>query len=568
MAAARARCSLGALALRLSALATGCRTSTTPTRTRTSCRGRSGCSGTPTTRTTSSTRPRFTYLLHVVFWARWGGDGVQARLRRRPGRRLRWSRAWSARVLGTVAVGLLCLGRRRGCSTAGRACSRRRCWPSRSCRSTTRTSRSTTSRRSRRCASRSSASPGVLRRGEPDRLRAGGRRPRARVRDEVHGRDRAAVALIAAALVARRARGRPDRCARRSRLLGCVRRARGLPRRQPVRAARLRHVPDGLREQSAASSDGGGKLGLTEDERHRLLPALARLGPRAGPGARGGSPARPAAGAAPPRGARSCSCPGRCVFLLFMGSQDRFFARWLLPVYPLLCLLAAYGALVAAVGPRAARRARRWRARRWPSWLLCGAGLRLLASTTTVVARARRHPRARCATGWSPTSREGSKIVVEPIAPDQWATTPAPVARHRQRRPLDQVAHLALTRQQRRDAARAAASAAWSSSRTTSARPAPSCVDSYARGGFCWVVTGSTQFGRAYAEPEEVPQAMRYYDELRRRGEARLRGHARTTTGARACRSPSTTRFNAYPLAYQRPGPEIVVYRLHEADCA
>ena len=33
-----------------------------------------------------------------------------------------------------------------------------------------------------------------------------------------------------------------------------------------------------------------------------------------------------------------------------MGTQDRFFARWLLPVYPLLCLLAAYGAVLLAAG--------------------------------------------------------------------------------------------------------------------------------------------------------------------------------------------------------------------------
>ena len=51
----------------------------------------------------------------------------------------------------------------------------------------------------------------------------------------------------------------------------------------------------------------------------------------------------------------------------------------------------------------------------------------------------------------------------------------------------------------------------------------PELVDSYEKGGFCWVVTGSTQFGRAYADPQEVPDALRYYDELRRRGEVVFR---------------------------------------------
>ena len=61
--------------------------------------------------------------------------------------------------------------------------------------------------------------------------------------------------------------------------------------------------------------------------------------------------------------------PSILVFLVFMGAQDRFFARWLLPVYPLLCLLAAYGGGgCSRLGDRArsagrARRGpRRWRA--------------------------------------------------------------------------------------------------------------------------------------------------------------------------------------------------------------
>src|SRR3712207_7762522 len=35
--------------------------------------------------------------------------------------------------------------------------------------------------------------------------------------------------------------------------------------------------------------------------------------------------------------------------------------------------------------------------------------------------------------------------------------------------------------------------------------------------GYCWVVVGSTQRGRAEADPEEVPKAIAYYKELERR---------------------------------------------------
>ena len=86
----------------------------------------------------------------------------------------------------------------------------------------------------------------------------------------------------------------------------------------------------------------------------------------------------------------------------------------------------------------------------------------------------------------------------------------------------------------------------------------PELVDSYEKGGFCWVVTGSTQFGRAYADPQEVPDALRYYDELRRRGEVVYRI---SPSGDRAAFSFDYS-FNYYPLAYERPGPEIVIYRL------
>src|SRR4029079_11500546 len=47
----------------------------------------------------------------------------------------------------------------------------------------------------------------------------------------------------------------------------------------------------------------------------------------------------------------------------------------------------------------------------------------------------------------------------------------------------------------------------------------PGLLGAYARGGFCWVVMGSTQYGRAFADPEQVPKAIEYYDALRRDAE-------------------------------------------------
>jgi hypothetical protein len=89
----------------------------------------------------------------------------------------------------------------------------------------------------------------------------------------------------------------------------------------------------------------------------------------------------------------------------------------------------------------------------------------------------------------------------------------------------------------------------------------PVDLDRYRRAGFCWVVTGSTQYGRAFAEPGDVPQAIRYYDRLRREAKEvyRVSPYA---PGSRPARFSFDFSFNSYPLAFERPGPEVRIYHL------
>ena len=87
----------------------------------------------------------------------------------------------------------------------------------------------------------------------------------------------------------------------------------------------------------------------------------------------------------------------------------------------------------------------------------------------------------------------------------------------------------------------------------------PALVDRYRQRGFCWVVTGSNQYGRAYADPKAVPQAIRYYDELKRQADLVYRVRPYTARGIPFSFDYS---FNYYPLQFDRPGPEIEVYRL------
>ena len=37
--------------------------------------------------------------------------------------------------------------------------------------------------------------------------------------------------------------------------------------------------------------------------------------------------------------------PAPIVFIIFMGDQQRFFGRWLMPIFPIVAILAAYGAV-------------------------------------------------------------------------------------------------------------------------------------------------------------------------------------------------------------------------------
>ena len=232
------------------------------------------------------------------------GDGVRARAcaraRARDGRR---------RAAG--------VGRPAAVRPRRRRWSPPRCWPSPSCPSTTRTSRSTTCRRSRRCASRWSGSPACTARNRaPDYALAGAALGVACATKYTAGI--VLVSLLAAAAASRGAAAARCRACAAWRWRACSRwPASWSPTR--TRCWTSTRSATGLRQQSEASSDGGGKLGLTQESGILYyletptwglgwLPALAALGGRRGPGA-----ARPAAGArARPGAAAVRALHGRC----------------------------------------------------------------------------------------------------------------------------------------------------------------------------------------------------------------------------------------------------------------
>jgi hypothetical protein len=246
--------------------------------------------------------------------------------------------------------------------------------------------------------------------------------------------------------------------------------------------------------------------------------------------------------------------PAPLLLFLYLGQQTRFFARWMLPIYPLLAMLAAWGLVVAV------RRVRvRW-ALAAGAVLLCLQGLVYSIHNDRVLARADTRQTAR---DWMVSHiPAGTKVVVEPIAPDQWAADPGyfnPATRsgNRWNKWLTSRSRVANDGSLINGPGRVVKLEDYE--RTTR----PDLVPSYRDGGFCWVVTGSTQYGRAYADPKQVPQAIRYYDALKRAGD--LVYEAKPYSGRTSLPFSFDYSFNYYPLSFDRPGPEIRIYRLR--DC-
>jgi hypothetical protein len=278
--------------------------------------------------------------------------------------------------------------------------------------------------------------------------------------------------------------------------------------------------------------------------------------------------------------------PAPLLFLVFMGLQGRYFGRWLMPILPLLCILAAFFALwlaarLAALVGRAldARRraSRSSSAGRSPAPLALAAAVLLAAlllaqglaySVHSGLVLARADTRNVTREWMLAHVPRRARIVAEPISPDGWAREyPGAVPATRNRgvwlkypglvdrlAPSDPSGPLQQGGRQ---------VATENYVRTLS----PALVDYYERKGYCWVISGSTQSGRAYADPRAVPLAIAYYRTLKERGEVVFRSspYAR---GEGPVPFGFDWSFDYYPLSYERPGPSVTVYRLHGGRCA
>ena len=256
--------------------------------------------------------------------------------------------------------------------------------------------------------------------------------------------------------------------------------------------------------------------------------------------------------------------PAPIAFIIFMGDQQRFFGRWLMPIFPIVAIVGAYGAVELV----------RWlvRARRVPVPVAASLVVVFLLAQSVVAvlhndAVLSRPDTRNLARGWMVAHvPAGAKVVIEPLVSDNWAT--------------DVGASLSATP----TGDRWYRYATWLTDMDSNGQPLPAgqrryvdvdqyertlrpaLLDAYVSSGYCWLVIGSLQAGRAFAQPQDAPGSVAYYAELANR--ARLMYHVSPfSRGTHAVPFNFDWSIDYYPRQYRRPGPELSVYRLSGGEC-
>jgi hypothetical protein len=257
--------------------------------------------------------------------------------------------------------------------------------------------------------------------------------------------------------------------------------------------------------------------------------------------------------------------PATLVFLAFMGIQNRYFGRWLLPIFPIICLLGAYFALQVAS----------WAARGRASFLapalivlagvvLIGQGLVYSVHSGLILSRADTRNEAR--TWMVKNIPIGTHIVVEPVVPDTWVQDPghpSPQTRNGDR----WIKWPSLRSYIDTSGALVPDSATVVNIEDYERTLSPALIPFYEEKGYCWVVTGFDQEGRALADPTQVPQAIAYYRALARKAQVAYSASP-YYTGQGPVGFNFDWTFDYYNLAYARPGPSMTIYRLLGGRCA
>jgi 4-amino-4-deoxy-L-arabinose transferase-like glycosyltransferase len=235
---------------------------------------------------------------------------------------------------------------------------------------------------------------------------------------------------------------------------------------------------------------------------------------------------------------------------LFMGRQERFYARWMMPIYPVLALYAAYCAV--ELGRWLTARFRRGKPGASPTFAVVAVTALALASPLIHIVHndrvLTRKDTRQLAKAWILKNvPPDAKIAFDLIGPKPYYRATNGFAGP----PAFTIRKLPSGYQIEKYAQRLS----------------PEVLDSFEREGYCYVVSGSTQRGRAIKDPAKAPHAAEYYAALERRGE-KLVSFDPMKPGAKLPRFNFDISYNYYPLGYHRPGPRIDIYRLSGGVCA
>jgi 4-amino-4-deoxy-L-arabinose transferase-like glycosyltransferase len=266
--------------------------------------------------------------------------------------------------------------------------------------------------------------------------------------------------------------------------------------------------------------------------------------------------------------------PASLLFLIFMGTEGRFFGRWLMPMLPLACLLAAFfaalvigrgAALLGALAPAHAGR------RALLASLLGALVVALLLAQGVVysvhsgLVLAREDTRTSTREWMLAHVPRGTPIVAEPVSFEEWDREMLP-GRAPGSQPHVWIKYPSLLLRVAPDGALLAHPKVVVGIEDYERTLAPALLGYYTAHGYCWVLSGSTESGRAFADPRAVPHATAYYRALAREGEV-VYTASPYGAGKRPVAFNFDWSFDYYPLAYARPGPLITLYRLHGGRC-
>jgi hypothetical protein len=223
---------------------------------------------------------------------------------------------------------------------------------------------------------------------------------------------------------------------------------------------------------------------------------------------------------------------------LYLCTAERHFARWLMPTYPALALLAGFG-LARAARSLALRPGRQVVA----FAVLLGLVLAqpLLADLRTGALLRRDDTRAQTRAFLRSELPPRARMVIEPAVPLDWyrgfTAGFGPPPRYRASYP------------------------------PLPARPTrylyaagPERIDRYRAAGFCLVVV--LGFVRERAEVERPPRTLAYYDRLERESDIAFRAHPYDDESEPVPFDFDRSTHLYYDRGFDRTGPEVVVYRL------